>query len=393
MSHSTQIVPIEGRRLVLGFDGGCMTCSALAERIKEQADGKLEVLSLRDPQVTGWRRRAFGKDALWVPTLIEVKGLKVNAWTGWRLGVQLSRFLGPVATWRVMQALGEVSAVPRIEGSAIVEKLPGKAVVGMSRGKFLKGAAGAAVAMSVLSGFGPLARRAEALEPWQYPRSVDFRQLRGTVLRDYCNRIARRASCEWVAGGYASTMQSGLEVTSADDLVAQSSGVQARAGLHTLASGNELYVCTFALKQGEKIVTFYEYEHQRNGTKWEAKRWGLGPSGGKFWAERLDINGDQFTDPSAPSLQAAAACPEQCASFTSGQRQVTTCSSIDSECAADAIAAGIAGCAGAKATCKGAVGWALVVCVAASYLCYDSLTKNCCRNTCTICVNCYVSNT
>jgi len=40
-----------GKRLVLGFDGGCSACGMLARRIEERLAGKLEVLSLHDPRV------------------------------------------------------------------------------------------------------------------------------------------------------------------------------------------------------------------------------------------------------------------------------------------------------------------------------------------------------
>lgn len=71
------------RKLVLGFDGGCATCSDLAERISQRVGDKLEVRSLHHPQVEHWRERAFGKDAPWTPTLFEVGGVgEVRAWTG-----------------------------------------------------------------------------------------------------------------------------------------------------------------------------------------------------------------------------------------------------------------------------------------------------------------------
>jgi hypothetical protein len=53
-----------------------------------------------------------------------------------------------------MQALGEIGAAPKIGESPVVERLPEKAaeaVAGMSRGQFLKGVGGAAIAMSALS--------------------------------------------------------------------------------------------------------------------------------------------------------------------------------------------------------------------------------------------------
>jgi hypothetical protein len=72
-----------------------------------------------------------------------------------KMGLALSRRLGPKDTWRVMHVLGELGAGPDLTGSAAMEALPVRtqeAVVGMSRGQFLKGVGGAAVAASVLSG-------------------------------------------------------------------------------------------------------------------------------------------------------------------------------------------------------------------------------------------------
>ena len=90
-----------GRRLVLGFDAGCMTCSGLAKSIEEAVGDKLEIRSLSDPMMEHWRREVFGEDALWAPTLVEVNGGLVRAWTGVRMGAHLAHRLGPAATWRV----------------------------------------------------------------------------------------------------------------------------------------------------------------------------------------------------------------------------------------------------------------------------------------------------
>ena len=61
--EETNIQPVEGRGLVLGFDAGCMTCSGLAKGIEEAVGAKLELRSLTDPQVEHWRRDVFGEDA------------------------------------------------------------------------------------------------------------------------------------------------------------------------------------------------------------------------------------------------------------------------------------------------------------------------------------------
>lgn len=289
-----------------------------------------------------------------------------------------------------MQALGEIEAVPVIEKSSVVDKLPSRAadvVVGMSRGQFIKGVGGATIALGVLSGFGSLVRPAAALEEWHLPTPERSVRLTGIQLRDYCNRIAQRSSVEWTAGTtYAPDMQSGLFVTSADDGVAQGNGVRARAWEHYMANGNSYYACTFDLK-GRKLLTFYEYEKRRNAIKYEVKRWGLGPAEQKLWAERAVINGTRFTDPNAPSLQAS--CPESCASFTSGQRQATTCSGVDLTCLF-----AISGCVGIVAACLAPETIATkIACAAGIFGACGGAGLACCGNTCTICVNCYVSNT
>lgn len=124
-----------GRRLVLGFDAGCMTCSDLARRIEEQVGDKMEVRPLDHPQVAHWREQALGENATWVPTLVEVKGNEVKAWTGLKMALILSQKLGPVGSWRVMQLVGEIKSAPQQDSIS---------AAGISRGQFLKkGAAGA----------------------------------------------------------------------------------------------------------------------------------------------------------------------------------------------------------------------------------------------------------
>lgn len=169
--------PDGGRRLVLGFDGGCFTCADLAKSIEERLDGKLEVRNLRDPQVREWCRRALGNDAPWAPTLLEIEEGEIRAWTGWKLAANLSRSVGPVATWRVMQELGEVTAVPEIKASAFAK------AAGMSRGQFLRGMGGAAVAMSVLSGGSVFSSVAAAQESSLSPGTDEMRQKARQIVR------------------------------------------------------------------------------------------------------------------------------------------------------------------------------------------------------------------
>jgi len=154
-----------GKRLVLGFDGGCSACGELARRIEERLAGRLEVRNLREPLVQEWRKKALGEDLPLAPTLFEVRGQEVvRAWTGWRLGANLGRFLGPADTWRVMQALGEVEDYNGMESSSAGSTGVFGGRLRLTRGQFLKGVGGAAVAMSALSAAGNLASPAEAAQ-------------------------------------------------------------------------------------------------------------------------------------------------------------------------------------------------------------------------------------
>ena len=130
------------KRLILGYDAGCGTCSDLAQRIEEQVGDKLEVRSLSDPKVEHWRKREMGEDAPWVPTLVEVDSGKTKVWTGLAMGLVLSRKLGPAATWRVMQVLGDIGAAARQDRPSMGSAL--------SRSKFLKGMVGTGAALTLM---------------------------------------------------------------------------------------------------------------------------------------------------------------------------------------------------------------------------------------------------
>jgi len=84
---------VDNKRMVLGFDAGCLTCTDLARRIEQVVGDKLEIRSLRDPQVEDWRKEALGEEAPWEPTLIEIEDGSVKARTGVRMGAYLSRSL------------------------------------------------------------------------------------------------------------------------------------------------------------------------------------------------------------------------------------------------------------------------------------------------------------
>lgn len=187
MLETATIEATGARKLVLGFDGGCATCSDLAERISERVGDRLEVRSLLDPQVEHWREQTLGKNAPWAPTLFEITGNRaVRAWTGWQMGLSLTRSLGPSDTWKIMQVLGDESRQADTSEPTNVRSI-------LSRSQFLKGVSGLTVAISILTGTkilstpavaaqenGEIAIDQEGLNPISGPQAT---KLRARVLR------------------------------------------------------------------------------------------------------------------------------------------------------------------------------------------------------------------
>lgn len=322
MTQPEDKVAMGTRSLVLGFDAGCLKCTELARRIKEQVDGKLEIRSLSDPQVEHWRKSALGDDAPWAPTLIEVEGPKVRAWTGWRLGVNLSRFLGPAATWRVMQALGEVGAAPEAEKSAVA-----KAAGGLTRGQFLKGVGGAAAAVTMLSGTGKLARPAEAAT------ITDTTEITGSTLVDLARRRARSKDMINVGGqAWSNGMQTGGVTTMVKTIDGQtrkvtiihhnpSAGSSSRwesdgdlfiddgdtaiiAGArHELSDGNTLTAVSF-LRSNNRLMHSHKYARNSYSTKRkrvvsEAALWKYDATTTKVEVRKFSHNGTLDRSPSS----------------------------------------------------------------------------------------------
>jgi hypothetical protein len=259
-----------GRRLVLGFDAGCVTCSELATRIEERVGDKVEVRSLNDPLMQHWRKVALGETAPWAPTLVEIDGGVIRAWSGLRMGVRLSRALGPLATWRVMQVLGEDNGDLELTDSAAA-----RAVSKFTRKQFLKGIGGAVVAMSVLSGTGKLPSPAEAAS------SLGYEEITGDALVSVARRLAGRKDLVNVMGpGWRDGLRRGSvieaagnggdveainlgdgRISSVDDKLTFSGDMAVlKAARHVLSDGNSMTAVSYAMPQSSRFVVYFEYE-------------------------------------------------------------------------------------------------------------------------------------
>jgi predicted DCC family thiol-disulfide oxidoreductase YuxK len=99
------------QRLLL-FDSACSLCTQLARSIESETKSWLTARTLRDEKVQalldrarpGWR---------WEPTLLEVDGDRVRAFTGFAMRARLFTGLGPRQAWRVAQ-LARRAGVPLV---------------------------------------------------------------------------------------------------------------------------------------------------------------------------------------------------------------------------------------------------------------------------------------
>lgn len=396
-------VPLtKGRRLVLGFDGGCSSCLDLARRVEGAVGEKLEVQNLRVPELQAWRKEALGEDAPWAPTLFEVKGGKVlRAWIGWRMGLALTRFLGLRDTWKVMQALGEMNAAPEPDANG---SLVARAAGGMSRGQFLKGVGGAAVAMSVLSTTGNFVSSASASsttlqgdELERVIRAVAGRADSVNVMGDAISRRIRTASriisvcqngdCVVVLGGGDGTCRvrrvNGKTTVEGDC-------IEGRARRHTLRDGNTLLAIPFGLRKTQRIVSYQSFGRPRRGVKTEDKLYRF-PNEKPFRVRLVSSSHNTRRDRtvSRTASEVSALSSDPCGGCLGGSYQSTcSCTSVNAVCLATACAS-CASCAIVPFSYASAV--PCIYCAFVACPLSVSCEGNCCDAQGSGCLYCYGS--
>jgi hypothetical protein len=351
--EETNVQPVGGRRLVLGFDAGCMTCSGLARRIEETVGDRLEVLSLDDPTMKRWREQTLGKDAAWEPTLIEISKGRTKAWTGLRLGVRLSRCLGPVATWRVMQVLGE----DKHGGDSIAGR--GTATLestSLTRGGFIKGALGVTTAVSALLGAGvfssPASARANVGE-WG-AKSIGHRDIVGEDLGTVARSVVRREDIVNVMGSswsrkaqsdrFAKARVNGhdIEVLANDDnpsvrtseggVSVSGGGMVVKASKHDLEGENGMLAVVYLADN--QIVSYYEFDEPTDGVKSKAEVWEVDQKNGVVVLKNASRNGVLNSPIPHSESKSSSAKSVTCGGCGSSRRRrrVRVCNSISYRC-------------------------------------------------------------
>jgi len=77
------------------FDAGCAVCNQIAQAIEEAASGKLQAVSLRDPQAVQWLEQVYPEGWAYRPYLVTVDGDRVQAYAGPGMAMRLGWLLGP----------------------------------------------------------------------------------------------------------------------------------------------------------------------------------------------------------------------------------------------------------------------------------------------------------
>ncbi len=251
----------------------------------------------------------------------------MRAWTGIRMGARLSRALGPAATWRVMQVLGELN-VPRAPQESTAEA----GITGMSRRQFVKGVGGAAVAMSLMFGTGVFApaavARSGSVGGLEFVRRTD---VRGKRLIDVARKVAQRSDManitgrDWaVRAGDGRFVESGGHVVLVDDTesstrtsdrtIGATARVEVKAARHTLTGGNSLLAVGFKLPDNDRFVLYYEFDRPvADGTGELKTRAALHAVAGEdLVLENLSVNGGLVSLQESDRLSATRASCGRC---------------------------------------------------------------------------------
>ena len=116
------------------FNPGCTLCTQVTQAVEREADGWLSGRSLHDPQMQMLLKKAR-PNARWEPTLLEVNGEQVRAFTGVALELQLALGLGPQRCWQILRLIDQAALSRNNAESA--------------RRTFLKGAAGVLAGVAI----------------------------------------------------------------------------------------------------------------------------------------------------------------------------------------------------------------------------------------------------
>lgn len=249
---------LAAKRLVLGFDAGCMTCSRIAEDAAAASGGKLEVMNLRSPEMVKWRTEALGATPPWKPTLVELAGTVTTVRTGPAIGFALIRNLGTAGSWGVLKSIGKLR-----QESGEANRGP---EFGPSRSAFLRGLTGVALGVSILAGSGNAA--VAAGNPKKMRNNHWFDAVESVAKEELTPERAMAAWRKAVAtDNFAKlaalpTMRAGLTLPAPESVrgvtceTELDNGPTVRGAMHTLKNGGTM--TALALIDEDRMTVTYE---------------------------------------------------------------------------------------------------------------------------------------
>jgi hypothetical protein len=89
------------KQTYLLFDGGCSKCSKIADEVQAAVGHKLAVVSLRSEQAQELLHKVFPDGYEYVPYLVVVDGERIQAWSGYQIGLRFTMLFGPVKAWKI----------------------------------------------------------------------------------------------------------------------------------------------------------------------------------------------------------------------------------------------------------------------------------------------------
>lgn len=221
---------------VIAFDGGCLRCGTLSRELVSVSNGKLVARDLGDEEVRVWRASTLGPGAPWLPTLLRVRGGKVDAWTGALLAARLALLLGPT---RSREALKLLRKDQQLVGA-----------VDPGRRRFLKTAAGTMFGAGALGSVA--ATEVQAKSQPQGPRSLHPTS-QGSSMRQQRVRAIVLRSQEWRRSN-AALASAGSKFHPDSTIVQASGGRYAAAYMTWLGRGRSLTATYVVDVAGGKVL-------------------------------------------------------------------------------------------------------------------------------------------
>ena len=237
------------RHLILAFNADCCKCAKIAAHVERVLRERVEIRSLRNPEVSELRHTVYGDDAPWLPTLIEISDSGVRAWTGASLGYALAARVGLRDSLKLLRALGETRAATDSR----------EASHSLSRAKFLRsGAVGGAVV------FASMVAPSLARPAW----SASLRSPAGghVLMSDH---VRGQAFAAFNQRSEIQTMTAELGAKIFDFESSKFFGA-----IHQIGNGNTLQV-TALMPEGfsDRVLAMREFQHPQDGTSFEASQW------------------------------------------------------------------------------------------------------------------------